>query len=73
MARRTRPSSKPVTMGHVRSHGCRDLLVYCTSNFCSHRAKLSGDFLPDDTVLLEIETRFVCMACGLIGADVRPD
>jgi hypothetical protein len=62
MARRTRPSSEPVTMGHVRSHGCRDLLVYCTSSWCHHSAKLSGDFLSDDTVLLEIEPRFVCTA-----------
>jgi hypothetical protein len=22
---------KPVTMGHIRSHGCCDLLVYCVS------------------------------------------
>jgi hypothetical protein len=21
----------PVTMGHIRGHGCRDLLVYCSS------------------------------------------
>ena len=21
----------PVTMGHIRGHGCRDLLVYCDS------------------------------------------
>jgi hypothetical protein len=20
---------EPVTMGHLRSHGCRDLLIYC--------------------------------------------
>jgi hypothetical protein len=73
MARHTRPSSEPVTMGHVRSHGCRDLFVYCTSGWCHHSAKLNGDWLRDDTVLLEIEPRFVCTACGLIGADVRPD
>jgi hypothetical protein len=63
MTRRVRhASSEPVTMGHVRSHGCRDLLVYCTSNFCSHSAKMNADFLPDDMVLLALEPRMVCTA-----------
>ena len=60
-------------MGHIRSRGCRDLLVYCTSNFCSHRARMNADFLADDTVRLALEPRMVCTACGLMGADVRPD
>ena len=47
-------------MGHIRSRGCRDLLVYCTSNFCSHRARMNADFLADDTVLLALEPRMVC-------------
>jgi hypothetical protein len=26
-------------MGLIRGHGCRDLLVYCTSPWCDHSAK----------------------------------
>jgi hypothetical protein len=59
-------------MGHIRGHGCRDLLVYCSSPWCNHDAKLNGDRLPDEAVLLDPDPRVVCAACGLIGADVRP-
>ena len=69
---RHRPPDR-VTMGDVRAQGCRDLLVYCTSGWCHHSAKLSGDFLPDETALLDLDPCMVCTACGLIGADVRPD
>jgi hypothetical protein len=37
----------PATMGHIRSHGCRDLLVYCGSGRCHHSATMNGD-CPDD-------------------------
>jgi hypothetical protein len=60
-------------LGHIRGHGCRDLLVYCDSIWCNHSAKLNADWLSDDTALLTLEPRMVCTACGLIGADVRPD
>jgi hypothetical protein len=60
-------------MGHIRSHGCRSLLVYCGSPWCNHSATLTIDWLPDDTVLLELDRRMVYTACGLIGADARPD
>jgi hypothetical protein len=50
---------EPVTMGHIRSHGCRDLLVYCESIFCNHSATLNADWLPDDTVLLTLDPRMV--------------
>jgi hypothetical protein len=38
----------PVTMGHIRGHGCRDLLVYCGSGHCHHSATMKGDGFPDD-------------------------
>ena len=60
-------------MDHIRSHGCRDLLVYCPSPWCNHDAKINGDWLPDDTVLLTLDPRMVCTRCGLIGGHVRPD
>ena len=55
------------------AHGCHDLLVYCSSPWCNRDAKLNDDWLPDETVLLDLDPRMVCTACGLIGADVRAD
>src|SRR5262245_28164398 len=40
-----------ITLGHMRGHRCRDLLVYCTSPWCNHSAKLTLDWLGDDTAL----------------------
>jgi len=64
---------EPVTMGHIRGHGCRVLLVYCASTWCNHSASLNADWLPDDTPVRALCSRMVCTACGLIGADARPD
>ena len=33
-----------VTLGHIRSHGCRDLLVYCSSIHCSRSAAVPLPF-----------------------------
>jgi hypothetical protein len=63
----------PVTMGHIRGHGCRDLLVYCDSGRCHHGARLSGDGFPDDLPVRSLCDRMVCTVCGMIGADVRPN
>ncbi len=73
MARRSREPVEPVTLDHIRGHGCRDLLVYCVSGWCHHSATLNADWLPDETAIRALCPRMVCMACGLIGADVRPD
>jgi len=34
---------------------------------------MNADRLPDETPLRALCPRMVCTACGLIGADVRPD
>ena len=60
-------------MGHIRAHGCRDLLVYCGSLWCHHNARINADWLPDDIPVRSLCSRMVCTHCGLIGADVRPD
>jgi len=62
-----------VTLAHIRSHGCRDLLVYCESIWCNHSVVMNADWLPDDMPVRSLCPRMVCTACGLIGADVRPD
>ncbi len=73
MIPRRRETFEPVTMGHIRSHGCRDLLVYCDSGRCHHSTALNADWLPDETPVRSLCRRMVCTRCGMIGADVRPD
>jgi hypothetical protein len=63
----------PVTMGHIRGHGCRDLLVYWRSGRCHHSATISGDCFPDGLPVRSLCRRMACTRCGYIGADVRPD
>ncbi len=64
----------PVTLGHIRSHGVRRLLIYCTDGlYCYHSAIIDADRWPDDTVLLDLDRRAVCTKCGIVGADVRPN
>jgi hypothetical protein len=63
----------PVTLGHIRSHGVRHLLIYCSTGRYHHSAVINADCWPDDTVLLELNRRVVCTKCGMIGADVRPN
>jgi hypothetical protein len=50
---------EPVTMGHIRSHGCRDLLVYCGSGRCHHSATLNADWLSDATQVRSLPTNGV--------------
>src|SRR3984893_1437748 len=73
MPPRRRETFEPVTLDQIRVHGCRDLLVYCCSVWCNHSATLNADCLPGDTPLRSLCPMMVCTACGLIGADVRPD
>jgi hypothetical protein len=73
MARRRSETLAPVTLGHIRGHGCRDLLVYCNSGRCHHSASMNADWLSDATPVRSLCRRMVCTRCGMIGADVRPD
>jgi hypothetical protein len=73
MAGQKRETFDLVTLGHIRSHGCRDLLVYCISGRWHHRASLNGDWLPDEMPVRPLCARMVCTRCGMIDADVRPD
>ena len=73
VVKRQQETFAPVTLGHIRSHGCRGLLVYCISGRCHHSATLNGDWLSDDTPVRSLCSRMVCTRCGMIGADVRPD
>jgi hypothetical protein len=64
----------PVTLGHMRAHGCRRLLIYCSAGLhCHHSATVDGDRWPDETAVRDLCPKAVCTRCGIIGADVRPD
>jgi hypothetical protein len=54
----------PVTLGHMRSQGCRDLLVYCNSGRCNHRATMLPGHLSDDTPIKSLDYVIVCERCG---------
>jgi hypothetical protein len=73
MTPRRRETFEPVTLGHIRALGCRELLIYCDSGGCHHSAKLNADSLPDETIVRSLRSRMVCTKCGLVGAEVRPE
>ena len=62
-----------ITLGEMRDAGVRGLLVCCADYKCSHSAEISADQWPDDVRLSDLEPLFFCQACGLKGADVRPN
>jgi hypothetical protein len=68
-----RQTFPPVTLANMRSHGCRKPARLLHFALVQSGATLNGDWLPDETVPLDLDRRMVCTACGLIGADVRPD
>jgi hypothetical protein len=63
----------PVTLGHVRSQGCRDLLVYCNSGPCNHSTLMNVGYLPDHILIKSLGDDIVCTQCGHLGADVVPN
>jgi hypothetical protein len=67
----TRPQK--ITLGEMREMGVRGLLLYCSDFSCSHSAEISANRWPDHVRLSDLETQFVCQACGIKGADLRPD
>jgi hypothetical protein len=73
VVRRQQETFQPVTLGHIRSHGCCDLLIYCASGNCHHSATMNANWLPDGMPVRSLCSRMVCTRCGMIGADVRPD
>jgi hypothetical protein len=62
-----------VTLGHMRSQGCRDLLVYCNSDRCNHSTIMNVGHLPEDTPIKSLGYGIVCTQCGHLGADVVPN
>jgi hypothetical protein len=69
----TKLARQKITFGELRATGVRGLLIYCSDFRCSHWTAISGDRWPDVVRLSDIEGRFTCQACGMRGADVRPN
>jgi hypothetical protein len=55
----------------MRAKSVRDVLIYYRDHKSSHIA-ISADRWPNHVRLSEIESGFVCTACGKRGAEVRP-
>jgi hypothetical protein len=71
MSALTRPQK--ITFGEMRDSGVRGLLIYGADHHCSHSITISGEQWSDQVRLSDLESRFICQACGKKGADVRPD
>ena len=62
----------PVTLGHMRSQGCRDVLVYCNSGRCNHGAIMNVSH-ADETPIKSLRDDLVCAKYGHLGADAVPN
>jgi hypothetical protein len=60
-----------MTLGNMRTKGVRSLSVNCWA--CHHQAVLAVDAWPDHVPVPSVGPRMVCTACGIIGADARPN
>src|SRR5262249_970705 len=63
----------PVTLGHMRSQGCRDLLVNSGSGGSDERRIINVGHLPDEIPIKSVGDGFVCAKCGHLGAEVVPN
>jgi hypothetical protein len=52
--------------GHIRSHGVRHLLFYCSTGFCHHSTVVDADRWPDDTMLLDLNRKAVCTKSAIL-------
>jgi hypothetical protein len=66
------PNQQKITIGEMRSSGPTRLIIYCGDYKCAHSIVIDAEQWGDDVRLSELEPRFVCLACGHRGADVRP-
>ena len=62
-----------ITFEEMRASGFFRIDVFCSDYRCSHSTRLSADSWPDHVRLSDIESLFICKACGKRGADIRPD
>jgi hypothetical protein len=60
-----------MTLGNMRGLGVRSFAVTC--ELCHHEAVLPADGWPDAVPVRAVGPRMVCTACGIVGADTRPN
>jgi hypothetical protein len=60
VANRKRETFTPVTLGHICSHGCRNILIYCGSINCNHGTTMNADHLPGETAIRALGPKMVC-------------
>ena len=58
-------------LANMRSNGVRSLWVYCRA--CHRSAVVNVDRYSDEIPVPAFGPRMVCNACGMIGADARPN
>jgi hypothetical protein len=69
-----RPASyraPPMTLANMREHGVRSLSVAC--HLCHHHAVMNIDAFGDAVPVPAFGPRMVCIGCGIVGADARPN
>ena len=71
--RRPTPYRGRPSPSDIFDHGCRRLLIYCSTGLCHHSAIVEADHWGDQTAIRDLCSKAVCTQCGMIGADVRPD
>src|SRR5881396_3454691 len=54
----------PVTLDHMRSHGCRELVICCSSGYCNHSTAMNVGHLSDDIPIKSLGDGVVCKRCG---------
>jgi hypothetical protein len=65
-ARRREPSrGPPVTLGHLRSHGRRRLLIYCSTGSAITAQWSMPNRWPDEIALRDLCPKAVCTRCGI--------
>jgi hypothetical protein len=62
---------RPMTLGSMRRLGVRSLAVSCHQ--CHHETIINADRWPGQMRVPAFGPRMVCMKCGAVGADARPN
>jgi hypothetical protein len=62
----------PVKLGHIRSHGVRNLLIYALPAAAIQRSHHT-DRWPDEITLIGLCPKAARTRCDMVGADVRPN
>jgi hypothetical protein len=57
-----------VTLGDVRAHGVRRLLIYCSEGlYCHHSGTVDADRWPDETAVRDLSPKAVCTKSGSLA------